>query len=503
MSLFKVVRCRYFDNSGRPVHPYCPKRFCSFLHPSDPGWDNGIDNEAYYSAKNKGILISPGARSTTTYQSHKRRSSPLVAQTDLFKRDAHIDVNESRRRSVNYDVDDGHSHRNVDPRSLSRDARPYHARGLSISSQDDRPHFPSENKGKTRRMASNDDLRSNMGTRFHDMRQKPTAEPAHDRVGNPASSAFRNGAQAAPILVDTPPSAPLNLPEESLNDVAKIIHLFRSMAKLSSDAVQNTMAYESEAKKMQTYTELSDALSKVSPSAMGAVSASLTDIVARHAQCKEHVDRGFQSLEEVWQEVFGVFVKGVTQTIDTKMESALAAMKVECEAAVKNIAESGAATLAATLAAQAAAAKTRRTTPTGPSAYVEERRDREKNRTRGRTDGEYLNHSRTETRDRSRSPRSKERKRRRPSLEPRSEKRPKIEEAPESRLIETNVLEEMRLKMAAQEERLRALAKENNDLKSSMAKQMAAHSPQPSSSNSVASGIERPIPSFAGINTQR
>lgn len=106
--------------------------------------------------------------------------------------------------------------------------------------------------------------------------------------------------------------------------------------------MQETAAHEREGQKLQTYTEISTALSKISPSAANSVAPTLADIMLKHEQCKHRVEESYKALGGVWEQVFDVFVTEVVHSIDGGLQDAITTLRKEGEHAVKEIADSAA-----------------------------------------------------------------------------------------------------------------------------------------------------------------
>lgn len=101
--------------------------------------------------------------------------------------------------------------------------------------------------------------------------------------------------------------------------------------RLSNQAFQDTASHEAAGQKVQTYTEISTTLSKISASAGSAVASTLADVILRQAQSKQRVDDAFNALEGVWEQVFDIFVTEVASVIDRSLEDALVTLKSQGE----------------------------------------------------------------------------------------------------------------------------------------------------------------------------
>ncbi|KAJ7155987.1 hypothetical protein C8R43DRAFT_1234838, partial [Mycena crocata] len=148
------------------------------------------------------------------------------------------------------------------------------------------------------------------------------------------------GAPSAEMVpkMDVVPSVevPVQVSEERKR-AEKLMGLFRSLARLSNQVVQDTAAHEREGQKLQTYTEISSALSKISSAAQASVAPTLAEVMLKHEQSKVRVEDDFRALGSVWEQVFDVFVKEVVHVIDAGLQDAITTLKKEGEHAVKEI----------------------------------------------------------------------------------------------------------------------------------------------------------------------
>lgn len=89
---------------------------------------------------------------------------------------------------------------------------------------------------------------------------------------------------------------------------------------------------------MQTYRELSTTLSQISTSAAAAVAPILEEITNNHFKAKERVEREFMLLGHLWEDVFDVFVSGITGVVDSSLRDALTVLRRQEEDTVKTVA---------------------------------------------------------------------------------------------------------------------------------------------------------------------
>ncbi|KAG2368526.1 hypothetical protein BDR07DRAFT_16930 [Suillus spraguei] len=157
MSLYKTMRCRYFDEYGKGVKPFCNQGSrCRFIHPSDLQWDKGRTNpekSAYNDMKCEKSKAKPKHKpkaSSTSPLQRGPRSSPLVPQSDLFRRN-HGELDRERGREVKpiqrdrRDRDFDSWERYVRERDRSRDVR----RSSRERADEERGSYPSKRSKKT------------------------------------------------------------------------------------------------------------------------------------------------------------------------------------------------------------------------------------------------------------------------------------------------------------------------------------------------------------------
>lgn len=99
----------------------------------------------------------------------------------------------------------------------------------------------------------------------------------------------------------------------------------------SNKVMQATVTMERESQKLETYTELSSTLAKVSTSAAASVAPALANIVQNHALYEAHVEEELGALSHIWEDVFQAFVKGVGNVLDASLQDAIGTLKKECD----------------------------------------------------------------------------------------------------------------------------------------------------------------------------
>ncbi|KAJ7685179.1 hypothetical protein DFH06DRAFT_1157713 [Mycena polygramma] len=366
----KKYRCRYFEEDGRPIHPTCNQGdSCRFVHPNDSNWPGlkpFVDTRLLNKSSSAGKRNKDAGRASAPNHPapSEGRGPALVSQSDLFLR-CKVEVDdqslrpdrgrtsqkEDRDRDAQRDRDRHHrdSTGNYDrpPKNYARN------RSLSpIRSYTKKYGSGSENSKKSELDGSKGPAKNGGNLASNDLKRrsqvpsvvnKPTGSvDTKDDVRTPGWS----GHPSAEIVPKNPTSSveiapPLHLSDESRR-AERLVGLFRSLARLSNQVIQNTAAQEREGQKLQTYTEISTALSKISASAATSVAPTLADIMLRHEQCKHRVEESFKALGGVWEQVFDVFVTEVAHVIDSGLQNAITTLRKESEHVVKEIAENAA-----------------------------------------------------------------------------------------------------------------------------------------------------------------
>ncbi|KAJ7219251.1 hypothetical protein GGX14DRAFT_560351 [Mycena pura] len=335
MSVTKKYRCRYFEEDGRPIPPTCNQGdACRFVHPSDPNWPGRtpfVDTRALNRSsaikrhKDGGRTIGPhGAES---------RGLALVPQSDLFLRrkpegdDQSVRIDRAKPRQKEWDTRVNRDHDNYRERDRHRtsDNRDY------AGSNDRMQQGPTKHHG---------DLTSNGHKRNPNTSVISKIEESVDPKDDFASSSARNSTWGRPGSLLRAPKTHTTLateiavPERHSDETKQTERL---VGLLSNEVVVATAAHEKEAQKLQTYTDISSALSKISPSAASSVAPALADIMLKHEQCKHRVDEGFTALGGVWEQVFDVFVTEVVRVIDSRLQGAISTIEKEREHAVEEL----------------------------------------------------------------------------------------------------------------------------------------------------------------------
>ncbi len=104
--------------------------------------------------------------------------------------------------------------------------------------------------------------------------------------------------------------------------------------RISSHVLDMTSEYDRQEKKLQTYTEISATLSKVSNSAAAAVAPNLAEILLNHAHIKNNLDQDLDAIGKIWQEIFSAVTKEVGSVINASLQEAIGTLDAKVETAV-------------------------------------------------------------------------------------------------------------------------------------------------------------------------
>ncbi|KAF7322958.1 C3H1-type domain-containing protein [Mycena chlorophos] len=266
MSMIKKYRCRYFGADGLPIPggPVCNNGAdCRFVHPTDPNWPG---KTPFVDMRD---IRRDRDSSKRPKDNNGRGTGPLAPQSDVFQRKKD---HEDRDRDRHRDERGRDKHRN---RSRNGSTTPTR-RHPDVSRAD--IHVQGE-AGLIPKLEA--DLSSSRAEKWGSPVALKRIDELKDWLG--CSEAWQS-------------------------EAASTAFCFRSHEdSLSNEIVSATAAKERESQKLQTYTEISSALSKVSKNAANSVAPALADIMIRHEQCKHRVDENFKALGGLWDEVFDVF----------------------------------------------------------------------------------------------------------------------------------------------------------------------------------------------------
>ncbi|KIK59902.1 hypothetical protein GYMLUDRAFT_666719 [Collybiopsis luxurians FD-317 M1] len=306
---YKKYQCRYFDTeSGRPLSSSCNQgASCRFVHPDDPNWPGLKCYPLPSRAKVSGSQPSwhkPDARDTSRHSaSPPVRGNALVSQKELFatcKMESKSDYIFLKSGSC----DNGENTRKKDSRLA------------------DLHHVASESQG------------------HHTTENSSRRSLARYHRGNSTSDASKDGTLATMERLDeSETSLTLSVASEAEAKTRseRFISMFRDVAMVSSQVIQDTALLDQEERKLQTFNEISATLSKISPSSAGAVAGPIADILLAHAKSKERLDENFRLLGAAWENVFNSLLAEFSQCLENRLQAALASVKNEAGIAVNQL----------------------------------------------------------------------------------------------------------------------------------------------------------------------
>ncbi|KAJ6596870.1 hypothetical protein DFH09DRAFT_1132962 [Mycena vulgaris] len=505
-SVTKKYRCRYFEEDGRPIHPTCNQGdSCRFVHPNDSNWpglkpfvDTRLLNKVS-SANKRNREVGRAGGSNPSAASAEGRGPALVSQSDLFLR-CKVEVDDQSMRTDRVQTEpEGKIHRDRDVqrerdrhrtndnrdtagnadrghKSYSRNrsispVRPYAKKYSRTESDSSRKSELDINRNKAPTKHGGDLTSNELKRRPEELsvvlREKdaatpkaefPSSSPQNPKWSGPASAEMVPKMDVASSSVVPPPQL-----SNEMKGTERLVGLFRSLARLSNQVMQETAAHEREGQKLQTYTDISSALSKISPSAAHSVAPTLADIMLKHEQCKHRAEESFRALGGVWEQVFDVFVTEVAQVIDARLQDAMTTLKAEGEYAAKEIIASAAGPLKHSAASDSVVSHDRKRARTRGPAEKENEESRS-----GRGASRDRDHKRRRFASRSSSP------------DDRRSGRHNVDSSIE------DILTQMKHKIDQQARSLQMLTKENSDLKTTL-KQTTVPSTSSCSSFSISS----------------
>jgi hypothetical protein len=101
--------------------------------------------------------------------------------------------------------------------------------------------------------------------------------------------------------------------------------------RASSNIVQNSVNVDRENRRVDTLTDLSSTLAQVSTAATSSVTPVLIDAVRNHALLKDKVDDDYQTLANLWGDLFDLFVKELWATMDKAVQDGIATLGQESD----------------------------------------------------------------------------------------------------------------------------------------------------------------------------
>ncbi|THU90713.1 hypothetical protein K435DRAFT_841352 [Dendrothele bispora CBS 962.96] len=335
---YKKYQCRYFDERGQSLRTPCNQGDkCRFVHPTDPNWPGikchpftpgysqyGRRNTSNYSKNDR----ASQDRSQRSRSPRTRTVASLASQGDLFRR-CKIEDDDS----VLPYHEEPHSARQASSRLTTNSAGCRDGQDTSLQRND-------AGRLSTSREASVE--------RFHSQRKESSKDNLKSASKDPremksSASSSRNeqssdGMKQTNDKIDTEnvtlsKQGPSNDQRPSGPSVRsqQMVDMFRKITTVSSQIVQDTLTFNQEERKLETYNDISVTLARISESAASAVGPPLAEVILSHAQSKERLEEGIRTLGDSWDKVFDMFVAEVTQTINTRLEMALQTMRVEAK----------------------------------------------------------------------------------------------------------------------------------------------------------------------------
>lgn len=102
-------------------------------------------------------------------------------------------------------------------------------------------------------------------------------------------------------------------------------------ARTSSKIVQDSVDVDRENRRVDTLTDLSSTLARVSTAATSSVAPALITAVRNHALLKDKVDDDFQVLARLWEDLFDLFVKDLWAVMDKAVQDGIANLGQESD----------------------------------------------------------------------------------------------------------------------------------------------------------------------------
>ncbi|KAJ7582735.1 hypothetical protein C8J56DRAFT_1098621 [Mycena floridula] len=307
--VFKKYRCRFFSEDGVEGFPRCNQGDnCRFVHPSDPNWPGlkprSRSASPHAQRKSSDSKSDFNSRATDS-QIKPRPGGPLVPQSDLFR----LCKGESDHND-NWFLE-GDDSRGLD-KSRSRDSWDSH---------------DSRGRGYDRR------------SREIEPRSGLSKEHPMDSARREARVLDSTGDFTFPDRIpgfDTPDTTSTTEFRER-NRSQQLLQLFHNLAKLSNQTFQDNATYETAEQRIKTYTDISSTLQKISASAGAAVGPTLNEMTIKKEQAKKRAQLNYAALEDVWEQIFEIFISEVADAIDRTLETALETMKDEAERLVHRL----------------------------------------------------------------------------------------------------------------------------------------------------------------------
>ncbi|KAF9069656.1 hypothetical protein BDP27DRAFT_1325147 [Rhodocollybia butyracea] len=274
---YKRFQCRYFDRQrGVPLNPSCSLgEKCRFVHPSDPNWP-GVECYSYTFRKQP---------TWTTKNSDTRR--------------------ETDSRSSGHSSSPGRGAPLVSQTDLFRGR-------CKVEAEDD---IPLNNRDSEHNRRQNSVDRENFNSAVLDIAPLPTQQ----------------------VNTSTRPSDTVFAEAEIKARSERLTSMFKDVAMVSSRIIQDTVLYDQEERKLQTFNEISATLTKISPASAASVSGPIAEIMLHHAQSKERLDESYSLLGAAWEKVFDGLIAEFSSNLENRLQVALSCLQNEAETAMDGI----------------------------------------------------------------------------------------------------------------------------------------------------------------------
>lgn len=257
----------------------------------------------------------PKASSTSPLQ-RGPRSSPLVPQSDLFRRN-HGELDRERGREVKpiqrdrRDRDFDSWERYVRERDRSRDVR----RSSRERADEERGSYPSKRSKKTE---------------GHTIRSS-----VMDSGDNFESSTY-HGKDRLDASQMTPGNPSFQSRDDKKRSIDIVGEFSGRLAKLCSQLVQDSCQLDREEDKLKAFTELSTELSKAAPSTAMAVTPALAAVITSHAKSKERVAACVKELDSLWESLLSNVMTTIVKTTNINLERAITLLHREKDATLQS-----------------------------------------------------------------------------------------------------------------------------------------------------------------------
>ncbi|ESK96951.1 hypothetical protein Moror_6529 [Moniliophthora roreri MCA 2997] len=317
---YKKYQCRYFDESGRPLGTSCNQGDnCRFVHPTDPNWP--------------GLKCHPFNPRRPFHESQKdsnhprmphvmRTGGPLPPQTDLFQR-------QYKKETDDDDANFFASSRNRIEPSQTSSARELDSERINQKAVKN-PHRNARDRSRTPvkpKASRYPDFSSNQAD--HNQKGKQSTDtPRYPRENTLRDQTAEHEMRGS---FDTVVCLPGYKSKECAN---RLTELFRNIAQLSNQAVQDTVKHAEDERSLQNINQMSATLAKISADAASAVATPLADTIINHVRSKERVEADFSALEEAWQRLFDAFVAEIAAVIDRGAEAALTRVREQVKSVI-------------------------------------------------------------------------------------------------------------------------------------------------------------------------